>query len=418
MASKVRQLKGAWWVVTHYDGKRRKRRVGPTKADKRRAEKIAETINAALALGSFGSEEREEPLPCDVQVRAWYRTYSPTLKPSTADLYSGLIETHLAPFFGSRDLREIRDRDLLDYIAAKVADGLKPKTIRNGLSILRRVYNVLEREGAISRNPAKGIGELIRRVDRAGAQETEEVQFWTRAEAEKLLGLAREHEPRFAPMLTLFFSTGLRRGEALGLQWPDVDFEARTLSIRRSVTASGISTPKSGKARRVPMTDALADLLFDVLAERRRETLARGWPEAPAWVFPSEAGTALHPRNVERVWARLRRRAAKKKVRPLKLHCTRHSWATWALQAGKNVRWVADVLGHADPALTLRVYAHAMRDEETDLSFASFDAPGRPHTAPRDDEEISEAASDWKGWHAGRDSNPRPPGSKPGALSS
>jgi len=114
----------------------------------------------------------------------------------------------------------------------------------------------------------------------------------------------------------------------------------------------------------------------------------------------------------------VRRRAAKEKVRPLKLHCTRHSWATWALQAGKNVRWVADVLGHADPALTLRVYAHAMRDEETDLSFASFDAPGRPYTAPRDDEEIYEPVSAWNEWHAGRDSNPRPPGSKPGALSS
>src|SRR5262245_29169246 len=47
----------------------------------------------------------------------------------------------------------------------------------------------------------------------------------------------------------------------------------------------------------------------------------------------------------------------------------------------KSVRWVADQLGHADPALTLRVYAHAMREEETDLSFAEFGGPGRPYTA-------------------------------------
>jgi site-specific recombinase XerD len=51
---------------------------------------------------------------------------------------------------------------------------------------------------------------------------------------------------------------------------------------------------------------------------------------------------------------------------------TRHTWATFALQAGKSIRWVAHVLGHADPALTLRVYAHAMREEETDLRFAEF----------------------------------------------
>ena len=72
-------------------------------------------------------------------------------------------------------------------------------------------------------------------------------------------------------------------------------------------------------------------------------------------------------------------------MRPLKLHSTRHTWATLALGAGKSVRWVADQLGHADPALTLRVYAHALREEESDLSFAEFDAPGRPYTAPQFD---------------------------------
>ncbi len=71
-------------------------------------------------------------------------------------------------------------------------------------------------------------------------------------------------------------------------------------------------------------------------------------------------------------------------------HCARHTWATFALAAGRNVRWVADVLGYADPALTLRVYAHAMPVEAADLSFAEFGRgseresgdPGRPYTAP------------------------------------
>jgi hypothetical protein len=71
----------------------------------------------------------------------------------------------------------------------------------------------------------------------------------------------------------------------------------------------------------------------------------------------------------------------------------RHTRATFALQAGKSIRWVADQLGHADPALTLRVYAHAMLDEGIDLSFAEFGSPGRPYTAPIDDDEISEAAN-------------------------
>lgn len=104
--------------------------------------------------------------------------------------------------------------------------------------------------------------------------------------------------------------------------------------------------------------------------------------------------------NTERTWLRLRRRAHKVGVRPLELHCTRPTWATFALEAGRSVRWVADVRGHADPALTLRVYAHAMRAEEGDLSFADFggrkqpaDGPGRPDTAPADSAIPDEAAS-------------------------
>src|SRR5262245_66562074 len=81
--------------------------------------------------------------------------------------------------------------------------------------------------------------------------------------------------------------------------------------------------------------------------------------------------------------------AQKLGVRPLKLHCTRHTWATRALQAGKSVRWVADQLGHADPALTLRVYAHAMRDEEVDLSFAEL-GPARPYAALLEERETLE----------------------------
>ncbi len=140
------------------------------------------------------------------------------------------------------------------------------------------------------------------------------------------------------------------------------------------------------------MTAGLAEELFDLLTYRRRERLSRGWPEILSWLFCSETGPPPDPSNVERAWRRVRRRAQKLGVRSLKLHCARVTWATFALHAGRNIRWVADQLGHADPALTLRVYAHAMRNEETDLSFAEFGDPKRPYTAPRKESEFKEAA--------------------------
>jgi len=74
-------------------------------------------------------------------------------------------------------------------------------------------------------------------------------------------------------------------------------------------------------------------------------------------------------------------------VRPLRLHCARHTWASLAVASGKSIPWVADQLGHADPALTLRVYAHVIPNDEPNLSFLDFGGSGRPQTAPRPDGE-------------------------------
>jgi integrase len=230
----------------------------------------------------------------------------------------------------------------------------------------------------VERNPASRIGDLMRRVDARLAGEVKEVEHWSRAEVERLLTLAREHEPRFAPPLLFLFSTGCRRGEVLGLKWDDVDFERSTITIRRAITLRQITAPKSGRRRVIAMTPTLGSALFDLLAARRLEAFQRGWREVPEWVFCSSDGGSWDERHFSRVWERLRRRARREGIRALKLHATRHTWATLALQAGKSVRWVADQLGHADPALTMRVYAHAMREEEHDLSFADFGGPGRP----------------------------------------
>ncbi len=196
--------------------------------------------------------------------------------------------------------------------------------------------------------------------------------------------------------LGFLFSTGARRGEALGLRWDDVDFESYTLTIRRSITVRRVTTPKSGRARSIRMSPTLASELFDLLGLRRRESLYLGRPEVPAWVFCSTAGTPLEGGNVTRVWLRLRRRAQAQGIRPLRLHDARHTWATHALAAGKSIRWVADQLGHADPALTLRVYAHALNSDESDLSFADFGAPERPYTAPRSDRESASTGNPLK----------------------
>ncbi len=185
MAAKVKRDRGAWWVVTHYDGKRRKRRVGPAKVHKREAEEIAKKINGALALGTFApGQDARKALPAERELWRWHTAYSPTFKPSFQAEAERVIRIHLVPAFGSKDLREIRERDLLDFIQSRISRGLRSKTIENALSVLRRVYNVLAREGLVDRNPVARIGELMRRVENAHAAETQEVEHWSEEEVD------------------------------------------------------------------------------------------------------------------------------------------------------------------------------------------------------------------------------------------
>jgi hypothetical protein len=178
----------------------------------------------------------------------------------------------------------------------------------------------------------------------------------------------------------------------------------------------------------------LEAVLRALQAEKRR---AGPWREPGGWVFTSLDGRQLMGETVfNRGWQRLRRNFAKPGNRPLTLHSARHTWATLALRANKSIRWIAGQLGHSDPAITLRIYAHVLPDEGEALGFLDFDAGCSTSNS------IDNCADRWRReasgearrivaaiqWHAGRDSraafgcdgfttrsvvrNPRPSGSK------
>ena len=138
------------------------------------------------------------------------------------------------------------------------------------------------------------------------------------------------------------------------------------------------------------MSPLLAETLFDLqAAERRARPL-----EPSTWVFALRDGSGpIQETTLFRAWRNLRLWFAPYGARPLTLHSARHTWATLALEAGRSVKWVAEQLGHADPMITLRTYAHVMPTEESDLGFldlvpvADLATKRQPTdgSAPRDD---------------------------------
>ncbi len=380
MAAKLREKDGSYWVVVHYQGRRKWKKIGK---DKREALKVVHMVNAQLAVGSFSMGPNRKTPTVEEALRRWYEDYRPTFSPSYAHLAEIHIRCHLIPFFGSLRLDELSEKHLLQFISSAKSTAKNPKaksfqmplsagTLKNILSTLRRVIGIAVEDGQITKNPCRNMGRLLSKVKRQRSGEVEQVSAWSRAEVTTLLDVAKEEEPTFHPLLSFLLSTGCRRGEALALKWEDIDFGDARISIRRSVSRGRLGTPKSGKARSVVLSPALSSALSDLLDKRRRECLKHGWASVPEFVFCSETGGLLNARNVGRSWDRLRRKAQAHGVRPLRLHDARHTFASLAMAAGKSVRWVSSQLGHASPELTLRVYAHAMREEETDLSFLDF----------------------------------------------
>src|SRR5262245_4150267 len=194
-------------------------------------------------------QERPEAIPLDAHLRQWHASYGPTFKASYEETSRGLVENHLAPFFCGRDLRELREEHLLDYVRVKLEAGQRPSTVLNALSILRRVCDLAVRDGLLIRNPASRLGEIMRRVDRRSAAEVRHADAWNENEVRTLLAVARVHEPRFYRALLFFLSTGVRRCELLGLKWDDVDFARCRVTVRRAIVRGIATTPKSGKSR-------------------------------------------------------------------------------------------------------------------------------------------------------------------------
>ncbi len=236
VTARVKWWRDAWWVFAQGPGirnasGRKTKRFGPTEEDRARAEKVAERLRQSdtTARGAL------VPLPTDQRLEEWLEAHRATLKKSTCGTTRSMIEVHLLPFFCDRDLRDITKADLLAFATQKMGEGKSPKLVSNTLGILRSVINIAKEEGLLERNVAsKTVGEIVGKLERSQASEVRQVDAWTREEVVAILDIAREKEPRIYPVIHTLVSTGMRRGEVLGLQWKDIDWSRRKIHVRRS----------------------------------------------------------------------------------------------------------------------------------------------------------------------------------------
>jgi integrase len=359
MGVKVRDLKGDGnaWIIVYRKGKRKQRKIG----DWDQAHALAKEIEAEDARSRAGLPD---PLPLKIVLEDHQRMYVSNLKHSTQVLQSGQIKNHLIPEFGHLDARDIQEANVVAFIEAKL-QRYSPSFVRGCVNVLRKALRRLRRSHPDIPELTLDTAEIFERAETSRAEEIRSIDSWTFEEAEKLLRLVRKDEPRYYPLILTLLHTGCRRGEALGMKWSDVDFKRRRIAIRRARVNSRTVLPKHRKKRDAPRFVAITPAMEDALTGLRTFRYKR----SGGWVFASRNGTPLEETTAYRAWTRIRTLLASYGVRPLTMHSLRHTFATLSLESGKSVKWVSQQLGHRDAALTLNVYAHALPDEERDLSY-------------------------------------------------
>ncbi|HEX2029554.1 MAG TPA: site-specific integrase [Nitriliruptorales bacterium] len=173
-------------------------------------------------------------------------------------------------------------------------------------------------------------------------------------------------------MWFLITTTGLRRAETLALRWTDLDLDDTRLTIRETVTvADGVvvwqDDAKSNESERTVALDART---VAILREHRTRQAAERLAAGPAWsthdrdrdlVFTRPDGTAIPPKSASQMFTR---RVDAVALPRIGVHGLRHTWATLALRAGVPVKVVSERIGHADPAITMQIYAHALEGDD------------------------------------------------------
>lgn len=283
----------------------------------------------------------------------WLPAIQPTVRRTTFLSYSSHVENHIGPRIGRLALKAITGPLLNDFYGELRRSGgkrgpLSSSSVRRVHATLHRALRDAVRWGKLPSNPADSADP-----PREGAERRREMGIWTSEELRTFLDLTQSHP--LNPLWLLLASTGMRRGEALGLCWRDVDFDRSVLLVRRTIAVAGadtyVSHPKTRRSTRIIAVDPVT---LDTLRELRERGADR---EGEQFVFSDGNGKFLHPVRVSKSFRQL---VAGTTLPRIRLHDLRHTSATLALEAGIHPKIVSERLGHSTVSFTLDVYSHAI----------------------------------------------------------
>jgi integrase len=371
--------RGSTWTVV-YDighdgrGKRRQKTQGGFRT-KRDAQAYLTEQLSLLNRGEYVEPTRET---VGEFIEEWLPAIKSTVRLATWESYVLPLRVHVLPRLGRIQLRQLRPthlntlyNDLLERGRVDGEGGLAPTTVGRIHAILHRAMGDAVRWGRLSRN----VAELVDGPGRRSA----EVKTWESEDLRTFIEHVRDD--RLQACFLLAATTGMRRGELLGLRWEDVDLTAGVATVRQTVVLIrgriAFSEPKTERSRRrIPLDSVTIRALKAHRSRQGEERLRWGtlWQDT-GLVFTREDGSPIDPNWLSRRFSRQVKSAGLPVIR---FHALRHTWATLSLKAGVELWAVADLAGHSNVSVTDRFYRHAipskLREASEKVAGIIFDA--------------------------------------------
>lgn len=346
-------------------------------------QEVAEKINNALTKLQNGTFVEPNRVTLKQWLDKWMKVYQEnTISPNFYARRQDLIRIHINPAIGDKALLKLKPADIKEFYNDLEKNGRKPTKKKNGKTIplskdaspglstgtIRHIHNILNpamRQAVKERLVPKNV---VADVSPPKIVRTREARSLTKEEAKRYLAVLEED--RLYAAFVVELTTGLRRGELIGLHWSDLNFETGTLKIRRqiirmrhpdgttSLEHAPLKTPAAYRTIILPNV-ALAELKAHKARQAEERLLYGKLYQKEGLIFCSVWGEKLDTRCLYRIHCKALKDVG---IPHTAFHNLRHTVATLLLQAGENIKTIQELLGHADPETLMTTYAHVLEE--------------------------------------------------------
>ena len=268
----------------------------------------------------------------------WLENYvKKRLKRGTIERYESMLNRIIIPVIGLKGINKIKRSDIKALLNNALDQGISRSTVELIRTVVSSIFNTAIDEELVKDNPTTNILKSLN----LKKEQQKEINPYTKDEVRQFLDICKNHYPQSYSFFMTAFSTGLRLGELLALNWPDINLSERTIKVSKTYKCGEISGTKNGKTRFVDISDKLYEVLS---AEHKKTGIA----------FVNKKGKR-HEQNT--MGKHFKRILKNHDLRVIKFHDIRHTFVSLLISSGANIVYVKEQAGHSSIKMTIDVYS-------------------------------------------------------------